>query len=233
MGWGRAPQGALLVHTAWPQLLQLIPLMPWLQLLRHNLPGHQSDGVVRILLQRRRTYQSGVWRRGFQDSSWGQCPFLPLSLLLAACHRRGGQEALSHVQILRGEKAGLCCGPDGAEAGLRVAGVLVWAREAGDAFLLCSIVESVGRWAELWDLSGSVLAGRVNVGGGRVLWAAVLRAGLVRTQRRVLRRTHQEVSCTAPLGQPAPSSTVVWAEALLVSRWFTFGKSAETYQVKL
>lgn len=114
---------------------------------------------------------------------------------MAACHRRGGQEALSHGHVLRGEGAIFCYGPDVPGAGLRLAS------EAGEALLLCSKVESVRRWAELWDLGGSVLARRANIGGGRVLRAAVLRAGLVRPQGRALRRTHHEVSHAAPLGQ--------------------------------
>lgn len=184
-------------------------MVPGLQLLRHDLPGHQPDGVVRVLLQRGRSHQPGVRRRGLQHSHRGQCSLLPLSLLRAVCHRRGGQVALPQVQILRGKWAVLCCGPDVAGTGLRLVGVLVRAGEVGEPFLLRSKVESI-RWrAELRDVSGSVPARRAHVGGGRVLRAAVLRAGLVWTQGRVLWRMHHEVSCTAPLRQPGSPSILL------------------------
>lgn len=235
MGWSGAldVQGGLLIHAAWPKLLHLIPLMPGLQLLWHDLPGHQPDGVVRVLFQGRRSHQSGVRRRRLWGFPWRHYHLLPLSLLRAARRRRGGQGTLVHVQVLRGKGAVLCHGFDVAEAGLRRTGVLVRAGEAGEPFLLCSKVETIRRWAELWDLSGSVPGRRANMGGGRVLGAAVLRAGLVRTQGRVLWRTDHKVSRAAPLGQPASHPIILWAGALFVGHWLTFGESAETNHVEL
>lgn len=90
----------LLLPTTWPQLLHLIPLMPGLQLLRHDLSGHQPDGVVRVLLQRRGPHQPGVRRRRLQDAPRGRRSLLPLSLLRAASHNRGGQEALPQARVL-------------------------------------------------------------------------------------------------------------------------------------
>lgn len=230
MSWSGALD-ALLIRTGWLYLLQLIPLMPGLQLLWNNFPGHHPDGVVGILLQRGRSNHSGVRWRGLKDSPRGLYPFLPLSLLRAACQRRGGQQALFHIYVLRGEEAIPCCGLDIAEAQMRLAGVLMWTGEAGESFLLWPKLESV-RWrAELWNLRWSVPAGGADMRWGRVLRAAILGAGLVRTQGRVLWRSHHEISHTASLGQPASPSAALWAEALLLSRCLTFGKSAETRQV--
>lgn len=225
-------QGDLLVHTAWPDLLQLVPLVPGLKLLRHDLPGHQPDGVVRVLPQWGRSHQPGVRRRWLQGSPRVRNSLLKLSLLRAVRDRRGGQEALPHVWVLRGEGVFFWHGLHVAGAGLRVGGVCVWFGEAGETFLLCSKVKSIRRRAELWDLSGSP-ARRADVRGGRVLGAAVLRAGLVWVQGRVLWRTHHEVSQTAPLWQPGSPSTVLCAEVVQVNRSLTFGKSGEKHHEKL
>lgn len=205
MRWSGAlhARGALLIHAAGMCLLQLDSLMPGLQFLRHDLPWQQPDGVVRILLQGGRSHQSGVRRRRLQDSSRGQRPFSPL--WRRVCQRRWRQVGRFHVGAWRREGAVLLAGPG--------------AYGAGQPLLLCSKMEAVRRRAELWYLSGSVPAWGADVRGGRVLRAAVLRAGQGRTKGRVLWGTHHEVSHTASLGQPATPSTALWAPVILVSRW--------------
>lgn len=231
--WRRGAQAALLLTAARPQLLQLVPLVPGLELLRHQLPRHQPDGVVGVLLQRGRAHQPGVrWRRLQVPPGGGGHPFLPLPLLGAAHRGGGGWEAPPFVWILRREEAIFSHRPDVAQAGLGLglAAVLVWAARR---LLLRSEVEAVGRRAELGDLGGSVAAWRADAGGGGVLRAAVLRARLVRPQRGELWGAQQEVGCTAALRQPRSPPAVLRAEALPLSSRFTFGESEETRHVEL
>lgn len=97
-------------------------------------------------------------------------------------------------------------------------------RRAGGTF--SSVVEAVGRRAELGDLGGCgafpvyviVPAGGAGVGGDRVFRAAVLRAGLVQALGRVLWRPNQELRPSA--WQPGTPTSFTQ-----VMSGLTFGKS--------
>lgn len=133
------------------RLLHLVPLVPRLELLRDHLPGHQPDGMVGVLFERRRSRQSGVrWRQLGDHPRGGQGPFRPPGA--PRFGRAAQQEALLHVLVLRREW--------GLAGGLHRAG------GARLPFLLRSKVEAVRRRAELGDLSGAVPAGRAQIGGG-------------------------------------------------------------------
>lgn len=182
-------RGALLIHAASLRLLQLDSLVPGFQLLRHDLPRQQPDGVVGILLQGGRSHQPGVRRRGLQDSSRGQRPVSPL--WRRVCQRRWQQAG-------RFQGAGGAVLHGGPGAG-----------EVGQPLLLCSKMESVRGRAEFGYLSGCVPTRGADVGGGRALRAAVLRAGQRRAKGRVLRGAPHEAGHTASLGQPATPSTAL------------------------
>jgi hypothetical protein len=138
------------------------------------------------------------------------------------------------VQVLRGKRgtvAFLRQSPSQAGRGLVLVVVLVKSgavaaieHRAGGTF--SSVVEAVGRRAELGDLGGCgalpvyviVSAGGAGVGGDRVFRAAVLRAGLVQELGRVLWRPNQELRPAA--WQPGTPTSFTQ-----VMSGLTFGKS--------